>query len=124
MSIFAFIIIYRVKSALHSEASKSSAVRKSVHWQTPDWKNVSLPILEKGRVPNRVELTQLSDRIRDKLKPTRDELLHKRSHDVQPDITVCKPIIYSLENYFNMYATRKWINNSSNPVNSFLLEIP
>jgi len=40
---------------------------------------LALPILEDGKKPNRVELTQLSSRIKEKLKPTRNELLSLRT---------------------------------------------
>ncbi|XP_067930038.1 uncharacterized protein [Watersipora subatra] len=41
-------------------------------------KRLSLPALEKGNIPNRTELCQLSATIINKLKPARDELLSKR----------------------------------------------
>ena len=43
----------------------------------------SLPLLEKGAQPNRVELTELSVRIKEKLKPARDELLANKRQSVQ-----------------------------------------
>jgi len=41
-------------------------------------RRLSLPVLDKGRQPNRVELHQLSQRIKEKLQPTREELLTPR----------------------------------------------
>lgn len=46
----------------------------------------SIPILEKGTQPNRVELTRLSLRIKEKLKPARDELLAKTSLSLNPQV--------------------------------------
>ena len=68
---------------------------KPTNDQSPGLKTLSLPILEKGKVPNRVELCQLSARIKDKLKPTRDELLHKRSQEQRQLTTIVSLVYYS-----------------------------
>ncbi|KAF6029109.1 hypothetical protein EB796_012603 [Bugula neritina] len=77
-------------SSAVSTVTTSPRQESSFSPQSPSLKDVlALPILEDGKKPNRVELTQLSSRIKEKLKPTRNELLSLRTDKklVEPQST-------------------------------------